>query len=305
MRVSVSLTYDICLPIPLSMTYHAGPCVESPTPMMWPPGLALQQNKLTRTVFHKSQFIVLGDHDCGHMIPHVTVPASPMSLLYTAFSTRKVMFASSRVKANGAPIACTELFAPHVPLPMSCCGSPVPLPIGFPALNALNTVGVGLSQRDIVAGFFAIACNTLGKLIRSLKWFEGGYDGLAKELVGAANFKDWVVKNIFASLSGAAKIVLTGDGNQVRIDLGSGYAGMRLSWKTSPDDRLKTKREYQVGPVQVRLTHREERAGTTSDQSTLDVLVPPAETDNFESTKTQTTAGGGTKSAAGSWGAPL
>jgi len=28
------------------------------------------------------------------------------------------------------------------------------------------------------------------------------------------NFKDWVVKNIFASLSGAAKIVLTGDGNQ-------------------------------------------------------------------------------------------
>jgi len=77
MRVSVSLMYDVCLPLPASMTIHAGPCVESPTPMMWPPGLALQQNKLTRTVFHKSQFIVLGGHDCGHMIPHITIPASP------------------------------------------------------------------------------------------------------------------------------------------------------------------------------------------------------------------------------------
>ena len=285
MRVSVSLMYDVCLPLPASMTIHAGPCVESPTPMMWFPGLVLQQNKLTKTVFHKSQFIVLGGHDCGHMIPHVTIPASPMSLLYTAFSARKVTFASSKVKANGAPIGCTEIFTPYLPLPMSCCASPVPLPIGFPAFNWLNTVSVGLSQRDIAAGFFAIACNIVSKLIRSLKWFKGGYDGLARELVGAANFRDWVAKNIFASLSGAAKIVLTGDGNQVRLDLGSGYAGMRLSWKTSPDDRLKAEREYQLVPIQVALAHSDKRDGTSSDQSAVN-LGSPVGTSGYQQTKT-------------------
>ncbi len=271
MRVKVSLTNDICFPFPASMTTHGGLCFELPTPMMWPTGFALQQNKLTTSVFHKSQFIVLGDHDCGHMIPHITIPASPASLLYTAFSKRAMMFAASKVKANGAPIGCAEIFALHPPLPMSCCGSPVSLPIGFPVFSWLNTVSVGLSSLDIVAGAVSYAVKLLGKLIGRLPFFKGGYGELVTDLVGAANIKEWALKNILASLVGMAKIALTGEGKCVRVDLGSGYAGMGLSWRTSPTERLRAEREYQEGPVQLRLSHSDRRDGTSSDQSTTSV----------------------------------
>lgn len=270
MRVKVSLMGDVCAPVPLSMTIHDGACVEMATPMMWPPGFALQQNKLTTTVFHKSQFIVLGDHDCGHVIPHVTIPlANPKLLFYIAFSKRKVMFAASKVKANGSQVGCTELIGFHVPLPMLCCGSPVSLPNGFPMFNWLNTVSVGLGLGDVLAGFVAIAIDVLGKLLCDLKWFKGGYDGLAKELVGAANLKQWALKNALASLSGAAKLVLTREGKYLRVELGSGYAGFQVSWKRSPDDRMKAERQYQVWTTQVGLAHGDRRNGTTSDQSTV------------------------------------
>jgi hypothetical protein len=271
MRVKVCLTNDTCLPLPASTTIHGGLCFELPTPMMWPPGFVLQQNKLTTTVFHQSRFIVLGDHDCGHMIPHIAIPASPMALLYTAFSKRKMMFASSKVKANGAPIGCAEIFGPHVPLPMSCCGSPVSLPIGFPILSWLNTVTVGLSLGDIVAGAVSYAADIVAKLIGCLPFFTGGYDGLVNELVGAANIKEWALKNILSSLAGMAKFALTDDGKWARVDLGSGYAGMELSWKTSPEARLKVERQYQVAHGQRGLTHSERRDGTTSNQSTFSV----------------------------------
>jgi hypothetical protein len=271
MRVKVSLTNDTCLPLPASITMHGGPCFELPTPMMWPPGFVLQQNRLTTTVFHQSRFIVLGDHDCGHMIPHMAIPASPMSVIYTTFSRRKMMFSSSKVKANGAPIGCSEIFGPHAPLPMLCCGSPVALPIGFPVLSWLNTVSVGLSQGDIVAGVVGYAANILGKLLGCLSFFKGGYGGLVRELVGAANIKEWALKNILSSLAGMAKFALTDDGKWARVDLGSGYAGMALSWKTSPEDRLKAERQYQVARGQLGLTHTDKRDGTTSDQSTFSV----------------------------------
>jgi hypothetical protein len=303
MRVKVSLMGDVCAPVPLSMTVHDGACFEMPTPMMWPPGLTLQQNKLTTTVFHKSQFIVLGDHDCGHLIPHVTVPSSPKLALYIAFSKRKVTFTASKVKANGSQVGCTELIGFHVPLPMLCCGSPVSLPNGFPMFNWLNTVSVGLSICDVLSGFVAIAINILGKLLCHLTWFKGEYDGLAKELVGASGFREWVLKNALASLSGAAKLVLTGEGKYVRVELGSGYAGFQLSWKRSPEDRMKAERQYQVLPVQVGLSHSDRRDGTTRDQSTLSLGFPTGTrssslTDTFDSQgklaerKTETTATG-------------
>jgi hypothetical protein len=304
MRVKVSLMGDVCAPVPLSMTIHDGACVEMATPLMWPPGFALQQNKLTTTVFHKSQFIVLGDHDCGHVIPHVTIPlTNPKLALYIAFSKRKVMFAASKVKANGSQVGCTELIGFHVPLPMLCCGSPVSLPNGFPMFNWLNTVSVGLSLGDVLAGFVAIAIDVFGKLLCNLKWFRGGYDGFVKEMVGAANLKQWALKNALASLSGAAKLVLTREGKYLRVELGSGYAGFQVSWKRSPEDRMKAERQHQVGPVQVVLAHSDRRDGTTSDQSTVNEGTPTGTRSsqlaktydgkgNLLEQKTQTTATG-------------
>jgi hypothetical protein len=78
------------------------PCVETPVPVMWPPGFGMQQNKLTTTVIHKFQFLMLEGHDCGYMIPHVTIPANNLQIpLLIAFSSRKAMFSASTVKANG------------------------------------------------------------------------------------------------------------------------------------------------------------------------------------------------------------
>jgi hypothetical protein len=259
--------------------------------MMWPPGLALQQNKLTATVFHKAQFVVLEGHDCGYAIPHVTIPlANPKLPLYIAFSKRKVMFASSRVKANGAQVGCTELCGPLSPLPMLCCGSPVSLPIGFPSFNSLHAVSVGLSMRDIVAGVLTIVGNVLGSLIGRLEGFKGGYEGLIKELVGAANLKEWGFKTALGCLCGAAKVALTGDGKLVRIEIGSGYAGLRIASREPSEGGSRVEREYQVGPMQVGLAHSDQRDGTTRDQSTLSVGSP---------------IGTGASTAAGSWGLPL
>jgi hypothetical protein len=321
MRVKVSLMGDVCLPRPALMTVHQGtppppppllyppksplPCLESPTPMMWPPGLALQQNKLTTTVFHKAQFVVLEGHDCGYAIPHVTIPPANISLpLIIAFSKRKVMFSSSKVKANGAQIGCTEIGGPPIPLPMMCCASPASLPNGFPSFNGLHTVSVGLSSGEVAAGFLAIACNILGSLVCRLEGFRDGYQDLTKELVGAANWKEWAFKTALGCLSGAARVALTADGKVLRVEIGSGYAGLRIASKELSEGGSKVEREYQVGPMQVGLAHTDNPNGTTSDQSTLSVGSPIGTgssqlTNTYDSNgelaeqKTQTTATGG------------
>ena len=238
MRVKVSLMGDVCCPMPAPLTIHQGtppvpglyppgsplPCLEAPTPMMWPPGLALQQNKLTSTVFHKSQFIVVEEHDCGPMIPHVTIPPANVNLpLNIAFSKRKVMFTSSKVRANGAQIGATDLFGP-IPLPMLCCGSPLPLPNGYPALNSLHTVSVGIRIGDIVAGLIAIAAEILGEVLCG-RWqlTKGGLGNPAAKLVGASTLREWGLKQGLGVLSGCARIVATQEGT-LKVEVGSGYA---------------------------------------------------------------------------------
>jgi hypothetical protein len=293
--------------------------------------MALQQNKLTKTVFHKAQFVVLEGHDCGYAIPHITIPPANVKLpLIIAFSKRKVTFSTSKVKADGAQIGCTELAGPPVPLAMLCCASPVSLPNGYPSFNGLHTVSVGLSSGDFVAGLFAIICGVLGSLICRLEGFQGGHTGLVKELVGAANWKEWGLKTALGCLSGAAKVALTDDGKVVRIEIGSGFAGLRIASKQLPEGGSKVEREYQVGSIQVGFAHTDNPNGTTSEQSTLSVGFPvgtdssqvtEAHDDNgrpAKKTTQNTTALGAdgqatsttvswaaSSSPAGSWGAPL
>jgi len=267
--------------------------------------MALQQNKLTKTVFPKAQFVVLEGHDCGYAIPHVTIPPANVKLpLIIAFSKRKVMFSTSKVKADGAQVGCTELAGPPVPLAMLCCASPVSLPNGYPSFNGLHTVSVGLSSGDFAAGILALICSVLGSLICRLEVFQGGHEGLVKELVGAANWKEWGFKTAMGCLSGAAKVALTGDGKVVRVEIGSGYSGMRIAAKRPSEGGSKVEREYQVGPMQVGLARADNPNGTTSEQSTLSVGSPIGTgssqlTNTYDSNgdlaeqKTQTTATGG------------
>jgi len=236
MRVKVSLMGDVCLPRPASMTIHDGLCFEMPTPMMWPPGLALQQNKLTSTVFHKTQFVVLEGHNCGYVIPHVTIPlTNPKLPLYIAFSSRKVMFSSSKVQANGAQVGCTEIGGAPVPIPMFCCGSPISVPNGFPSFNSLHTVSVGLSIGDIVAGFIAIASEMLGESLCE-RWGlkAGGLAGLAAKLLGASTLQEWALKQALGALSGCARIAATQEG-KLNVEVGSGYARARASQEFTRD----------------------------------------------------------------------
>jgi hypothetical protein len=293
--------------------------------------MALQQNKLTKTVFHKAQFVVLEGHDCGYAIPHVTIPPANTELpLIIAFSKRKVMFSTSKIKADDAQIGCTELAGPPVPLPMLCCASPASLPNGYPSSNGLHTVSVGLSAGDVAAGFLAIACNVLGSLVCRLEGFKGGYQDLTKELVGAANWKEWGFKTALGCLSGATKVALTGEGKVLRVEIGSGFAGLRVSAKELSEGGSRVEREYQVGPMQVGLAHTDSPDGTTSEQSTSSVGFPvgidssrvtETHDDNGravkKTTQTTTTLGadgqatsttmsyGGSSSPAENWGTPL
>jgi hypothetical protein len=237
--------------------------------MMWPPGLMLQQNKLTTTVFHKAQFVVLDGHDCGYAIPHITVPPANLELpLIIAFSKRKVMFSSSKVKANGAQIGCTELAGPPIPLPMLCCGSPVSLPNGFPSFNSLHTVSAGLSIGDIVAGLIAIALEIVGEILsKRLKLGDGGLDGLAGKLLGASTLPEWGLKFGLGLLSGCARIAATQDG-KFKVEVGSGYAGFDAAIDHAREGRLKLGAEAHAADLQLGYAYAINPDGTTSHQFT-------------------------------------
>ena len=285
MRVKVSLMGDVCSPVPGFLTTHQGVpppapaplyppnsplrCLESPTPMMWSPGLALQQNKLTKTVFHKAQFIALEHHDCGHMIPHITIPPANIKLpLDIAFSKRKVMFTSSKVRADGAQVAATEMLGPPVPLPMLCCGSPVPIPNGYPAFNSLHTVSVGITIGDILAGLLAIAAEILGEVLcEKLKLKNAEVDALAAKLLGASTPEEWALKQALGWLSGCARIALTGEGN-LTVEGGSGWAKVNAAIDYAKEGRLKLGTEVYASGLQGGYAYSVNPGGTTSHQFT-------------------------------------
>jgi len=327
MRVNVSLMGDVCFPFPISMTAHDGmspppppvitpltpyPCIESPTPMMWPPGLALQQNKLTTTVFHKFQFLALDGHDCGYVIPHVTIPPSAKIPFLIMFSGRKVMFSASTVKANGAAVGCASLFSMAMPTPMLCCAWPVSLPIGFPPLNALNTVTVGMTWGDWFAGVIAIVVTMVADALCNLCPFfsEPALGDLASGLLGAGNLQQWAAKAVAGVIAGAAKMILTGEGS-IQVGVGSGYAGVQASVGVTQEGGVTAGAQANVatlpvfpGSVQGGYQHTWNPDGTSSNQWTGSAGTPvgvgtvqqTTERDqdgNVTKTTTQTTASGG------------
>lgn len=279
MRVKLSLMGDMCMPRPALLSVHDWPCVEMPTPMMWMPGFALQQNKLTKTVFHKSQFMALEGHDCGYWIPHLWLPPLPplpilaKLPLIIAFSKRKVMFSSSTVKAEDSQIACTQVNS-TVPLPMLTCASPVPLPSTFPAFNGLHNVSVNLTAGDLVAGIFSflltMACDALG----ATKWMRKGLDGVFKELVGAPNFNVFCLKIATGILVGAARIAATQDGD-LKLEAFSAYAGGKIAFGGKRDGRLEFSAQGQrfngTGTTQSKASLSKGNGRTVSESATTTV----------------------------------
>ena len=241
----VSIATDLALPlIPLVMTFHdlipvppvppvpppgIYPCIEIPVMMMWPPGYALQQNKLTTTVLHKFMPLALDSHDCGYMIPHITIPANNALLpMHIMFSSRKFVFSASTVKANGTPIGCTWPL-----MPMLCCAQPVTLPSGTALLNCLNTVYVGVTWMDVLMGVVSMAVTIIGDALT-----YGGPAGSAMDYVWKFALgdspKNWLIKTGLGVVGGAIRIAATGEGS-IQIGVGSGYAGGNVGLSRGAD----------------------------------------------------------------------
>jgi len=223
------------------------PAIETVIPILWGPGFSLRQNKLTRNVLHLAQPLALKDHDCGYLIPHISIPAQNLKLiLIMNFSSRKMMFYAATVKANGSGIALSQLAGPMVP--MMTCSNPVNFPGSFPLGNVMNTVNVGMTSNDFWRGWIGIIgsvlCDTvLGALkVMDIKasWSldrllgKGIFTDLLGKLLGASSTRDWWIKAAFGVATGAAKIIFTGEGS-MSVGIGSGYGGVQSSLERTED----------------------------------------------------------------------
>ena len=244
--VPVCIATDIALPlIPLTMTFHdlqpvppvppvpppgIYPCIEIPVMMMWPPGYALQQNKLTTTVLHKFMPIALDGHDCGYMIVHVTIPPNNLLLpMHIMFSSRKFVFSASTVKANGTPVACTLPF-----FPMLCCAQPVTLPNGTALLNVLNTAAVGMTFMDLIMGLISAAATIMGDALTYGGPPAGKLEDYLWKLALGDEPLNWAIKTGLGIIAGEIRIIATGEGS-VQVGLGSGYLGGNVTLSVGDD----------------------------------------------------------------------
>jgi hypothetical protein len=254
--IPVSISSDMTLPfIPPPITIHdfvAVPpapapvvcmAIESPVAVMWGPGFALFQNKLTTTVIHQGLPFALDGHDCGYMIPHVTVPLNNARLpIIIMFSGRKMAFAASTVKANGAAVGCSTLLL----FPMMVCAFPVTLPTGYPVANSLNTVRVGLTPGDIVFGVIGMAATIVGDILTyGAPSAPDAKEVLFKVLLGDSP-KNWLIKQGLGAAAGLARILTTGEGS-VQIQAGSSYVGVTLGYSRSADGSYSLSAGGQIG----------------------------------------------------------
>ena len=254
--IPVSIASDLTLPfIPPPITIHdfvavppapAPPvcmAIESPVAVMWGPGFALFQNKLTTTVIHQGMPFALDGHDCGYMITHVTVPVNNARLpIIIMFSGRKMAFAASTVKANGAAVGCSTLLL----FPMMCCAFPVTVPTGYPVANSLNTVKVGLTPMDVVWGAVGMAATIVGDILTcSAPSAPDAKEVLFKVLLGDSP-KNWLIKQGLGAAAGLARIAITGEGS-VQVQAGSSYAGVTLGYTRSADGGYSVSASGQLG----------------------------------------------------------
>ncbi len=148
------------IPVPIP-----APAMEMVVNMKWPPGFAMNKNKLTTTVTHQKKTVVQAGHDCGVLIPDllivppcIPIPTNAYYYIMWPLSSRKTTFMASTVKANKKAVACANL---GTLMPMLSCGNPVSLPLTAPITNGSNTVTVGMGLMDIIQGALSIYLSIL------------------------------------------------------------------------------------------------------------------------------------------------
>jgi len=240
-----------------------------------------------------------------------------------AFSSRKVMFSASKVKANGTAVGCSQLLP--FPLPMMTCAAPASLPTSSPPLNVMNSVEVGMTAGDIWSGIIGILLSIAADLIcfalseMKDKLFVNAFSGLLGKVLGGllgklfgySSIGSFVVKTVFGALAGGAKILLTGDGS-IKIQVGSGYGGVTVSYTQTNDGRRQYTIQGQAGgpllSVSGQAQHTTNPDGSSSNQTTHTEATPlgqhtsKSKTDydasgrETKTTDTDVVAGGGSPS---------
>jgi hypothetical protein len=211
-----------CLPLPIPFHY------ELSEPAFWAEGLS--EHAFTETVVHRGLRIAKEDHDLGAWLPHIPFAALNMVLPFEVMnSSRKMMFAASTVRMNGAPTGCSNKWS----TPMLACSLITPMP-AYPD-NEGNTVLVGMTDDDFLAGAVAVGAAVLVELATfvlsiaglpksdDMKFTKSALEFVADEM-GIPGFeKEDLIKPAAALLSGGFKILTTGEG-EIELGLG-GYAG--------------------------------------------------------------------------------
>lgn len=230
------LTHGLILPPPVPPPPKPPPTfsVEMIATFMWTLGFAMNQNKFTngaKPVTHKGMWIALDGHDCGMMIPDVTIP--PVNLWYPMmwpFSSRKPSFAASTVKMNGTAVACAQMIG-LPPLPMMTCGEPVSVPVCWSALSVTNTVQVGMTFLDLIIGIIGIVASVVTDLLCNL---------LPLDKTGLGFFGQVALGNALKGLSPVSILAgfltssLTGNAT-VSASFGLPFANVSVSYTPHPD----------------------------------------------------------------------
>lgn len=236
-------------PLPAAPLSLAACAIEAPVNAWWPPGYALGAAKFTTSVFHIHQQICLDGHDCGKFIPHLQVAPAPnnmLTLLHIPLSSRKANFNASTVKMNGKSPACMTAIA-WPPTPMTYCSEPIKMPLADAPTAHLNTVIVGMTLGDWLAGAFAIAAGMIldyvlfrmsggtrgfgagaGKQIAMSRAGQSVAQLLRSKFVGAltTDMTQWAIKQGVGVLTGAARIALTGEGTiGISYQIGGPFLG--------------------------------------------------------------------------------
>ena len=256
-------THNFWLP-PVIPTPIPAPAMEMVANMKWPPGYALNLNKLTTTVKHQKKTIVQSGHDCGVMIldllivpPCIPIPLNAFYYIMWPLSSRKTTFMASTVRANKQPVACAAITKA---LPMMSCGNPAALPLTAPVTNGSNTANVGMTPMDLVEGLVSIVLSVyIDMLFAALSGFGGSVvldsvsdttAALAKKLVkeilkelakevlpDSDGANKWIAKKALKAIIGGQTSRITGDPTY-KADIGVPYIGVGFEAK-------KTKKGWQ------------------------------------------------------------
>jgi len=279
MKIKVNVIIDFSVGV-LTHNQLAPPAIPAPVPipsvemiatMLWTLGFLANQNKFSnggKPVMHRGMWIMLDGHDSGMMIPDVTIPPAPNVAypMFWPFSSRKPVFAASTVKMNGTAVACAQTVG-FPPIPMMTCGDPLSAPTARTMINFMNTVQVGMTCADVVAGLITIAAAMITDYIFSKIPFDKvfgflGKSALAKQLMGTVLSNALKGLSPVSILAGFATSALTGNAT-IKVGIGLPFLGAQVSITPNPDPGQPTVvAQGNAGPYQWDSTGNRQQYGT-------------------------------------------